>query len=74
MSIDEIVAPDGKHWHVTPPPGRDRAIFCRPYGTTWQLYGFAKGDQGAATVLFSIVLEHGKVETAIVVLDTEAPT
>ena len=39
--------------------------------TTWQLYRFAQGDQGAATVLSAIALEHGQVETAIVVLGKE---
>jgi hypothetical protein len=72
MLIDEIIAPDGKHWYLPIPPQHDRAVFCRPYGTTWLLSGFAQGDQGAAIVFSSIALEYGKVETAIVMLDTEA--
>ena len=73
MPTDEVIAPDGKHWYVPIPPQHDRAVFCRPYGNTWILSGFARGDQEAATVLSSIALEHGTVETALVVLDREAP-
>lgn len=71
MLTDELIAPDGKHWYVPFPPQRDRAVFCRPYGTTWQLYRFAYGDQDAATVLSAIAREHGQVETAIVILGVD---
>ncbi|MGO8693804.1 MAG: hypothetical protein ACLQMF_09060 [Rectinemataceae bacterium] len=71
MLNDEVIAPDGKSWYVSIPPDRDRAVFCRPAGSTWQLYRFARGEHGATTVLRSIALEHGQVETAIVMLDTE---
>jgi hypothetical protein len=74
MHTDEIIAPDGKHWYVLVPPNRDRAVFCRPYGTTWQLYRFAQGDMGVATILSAIALEYGQVETGIVVLDSEEVT
>jgi len=67
---EEILAPDGRCWHVPLPPYRDRVIFYRPFGTSWLLYGFAQGEQEAAHVLSSIALQHGSVETAIVVLGT----
>jgi len=73
MLTDEVIAPDGKHWYVPIPPQHDRAVFCRPSGKAWILSGFARGDQGVAALLSSIALEHGTVETAIVILDSEAP-
>ena len=71
MHNDEVIAPDGKVWYVSIPPDRDRVVFCRSAGRTWQLYRFAKGEQGAAMILRSIALEHGQVETVIVIFETE---
>jgi hypothetical protein len=71
MATQTVIAPDGKPWYVTIPPDRDRAVFCRPFGTTWQLNRFARGDQGVRSVLAAIDLEYGPIETAIVVLDPE---
>ena len=70
MLTDEIIAPDGKQWYLPIPPQHDRAVFCRPYGVAWILSGLAKDDQGAATILSSIALEYGNIETAVVMLDT----
>ncbi len=46
MPEDDVIAPDGKSWYVSIPPDRNRVVFCRPVGRTWQLYRFAKGEQG----------------------------
>jgi len=71
MATQKVIAPDGKPWYVPIPPGRDRAVFCRPHGTTWQLYRFAEGAKGLVSILAAINVEYGDIETAVVMLDPE---
>ena len=74
MQTDGIVAPDGKFWYVPLPEGHDRAIFYRPYGTTWLLYCFARDDRGEQKVIASITLLYGKGETSTVELVSDKDT
>ena len=73
MNIAEILDPAGTLWNVPVQSVWAKAVFCRPFGTTWILARFIHVDQKDEDVLLAMQSVLGPIEISVVPFSEEEP-